>query len=93
MIFKYCGKMGHEVDKCFQKHGFPDWYLEQTNRGCGAGRGTGRGAGRGSGRGADESRGRGKMNEFARGSGRANAVHTTSVGEIQREQHKKLFRP
>ncbi|CAM8998803.1 unnamed protein product [Rhodiola kirilowii] len=65
----HCGKTGHEVTECYQKHGYPEWWGER-------GRGSG-GRGRGRGGGAAGSYGRG------RGTGaRANAVDVSANASI-----------
>lgn len=65
-ICTYCGRMEHAVEKCFHKHGYPNWYFEQANidvenaTRCATRRSVGRGFDEGRG----NSRGRGKINGF-----------------------------
>lgn len=75
-----CGRSGHEKKECWQLIGFPDWWVERSDRG-----GTGRGRGR-SGRGASNG---------GRGRGHASAAHATSSNssafpEFTKEQWKVL---
>lgn len=62
----HCGRSGHEQKDCWQIVGFPDWWVERSERGSSSGRGSG-------------SRGKGgRGSSGGRGSGPIVSAHATS---------------
>lgn len=73
LVCSYCNRGGHDVDNCFAKNGYPEWWEHRSRR---------------SGRGSDRGRRGGSMAPFlGAGRGRVAEVRAVSSGTLTGGSH------